>query len=881
MKRNIDMNVHVRPPESWREILLGQGEGWPMNFLNRLSSGIKNNPVQESNSLHASYYQIIVLLSSMEGPIFINQRGRQALGLNPPDSRSSAGHVRNMLQLCFQELLPYEIAIQKIRSDSITSSDSVLTAVRSLLSLASSHHLKDFVEGISAVSHDTGSNVSDIIASLSSITISMITEAEQLNETASECANSLVEMWTELCIDSDLPNHLGTLHQDFSRSAGLIFSAYMSKELNTVALEVFQDEEEYEGDEEAASNSLLSSLAIIGRASHTISFPALESHLNQSKKKLQSKIAQHEDVSVPLEEICWLMKVSSFTLADSGEGETPMIPQILVDEILNKCDINNNHLISLSRVLLNLAGELRASISTGITSSRLMEEVCVALGRWAETYLVFEESSGFSMVNSCFGPGHEGPLVTNFLIELATVALAMFPGERTLHLSVCKNLLKPLSSYPSTRFMVIHSSAWNQLCEAVWSGSGLGTLESEVHLELSLVLCLCSAGFNDEAEVETYVRNLIGSNINKLLGVNNVPAIEFQRPDNLMLTVNAISSLRGAAKAGHTKTHSIIFKELSKSFDLVTGILVKSKDIVLMYNIVLEFVADIMEYHAAVLNQADSQALFKWAVEVTKLHAANKMIFNGLAVSSSSHSFDDECDSLVSLIRLLTQITNIETPSNSEIASIIFSGMESIMPLLTIEHLKVPVLCHGFFALLAYMVEAHPEKVCQMSNKTFEAFLQALCYGINIKDDSETESAVFEAVGALAKHITLSYRHGGQGLGANGSIVLNNKPPLAFLFEAILERIVFDDPGVEALDFAAEPVLYICAQDPMQYLDFLKALCMTKVSDQISQLRVTECVDKLQKRILQSLTLDRQARQMFLPEFRESIIKIRGYVRKK
>ena len=307
----------------------------------------------------------------------------------------------------------------------------------------------------------------------------------------------------------------------------------------------------------------------------------------------------------------------------------------------------------------------------------------------------------------------------------------------------------------------------------------------------------------------------------------------------------------------------------------------KSRDIISIYNATLDLAADMVEYQGSLLSLEDSRSLFQWATDLIKIHANEEILWKGRKLSTASGTFDDECDALLSLTRLLTAITNSDAISDSEIANTVFSGLESIIPLLSEHHLRVPAVCHGFFSLLTYMVEIHASKFSGLRPHLFESILQALAYGINIREDAETEAAVFEAVAALARHSVITRKQGSYGLAENETILIQGNPPMFFLCEKIIGRIVFDDPGVGALDFSSEPMLYILSHDPQSLLGFIERIIISQVrNEQHSKETVHRCLGSLQESVLAASQLDRQARQVFLPKFRSCIVSIRGAVRR-
>eukprot|EP00890_Picochlorum_soloecismus_P004258 jgi/Picsp_1/4833/NSC_02200-R1_protein len=872
------INTQITPPKSWGGILLEQDNEngkRQLEFLSSLLSGILSISECEDTKLLNNYLELLVVLCSMDGHIF-KENKRDEHPQNAFD-RTKAGHIFNMLQLCIPVLLPTEDIIIKLREFG-PKSDLILGSIRALVSLVSTHRTRDFVQAISCEGWAGFQGSKDILRALSSVTEVLVLESRSKNELAAECADMLIEVWMELSIESNLPGIYGCLHDEFCQHLGKIFLLNMEKEIFVASMDIHLDEEEYEGEEEAYSEALQSYLATIGRASFKISLPALQQGIEKSREAMKSLHSQGKDTSMVLEELCWLIRITSCILADDGDGEVPLIPQIFIESVFEREGINMNCLVSISQSLLKLADETRHGISTGMVSSRFMEELCMALGRWADTYLLSEERHGHLLMDFKFGRHQDGPSTTNFLVELSLMCFSMFPGERTLHLSVCNRLLKKLSRYDTINRVLIRCPAWNELYHSYLIENGpLACMEAEVYVHLSMVVCLSSGGFVHESEASQYLHAFVECQSGRLMKLSNLGKDELERPDNVLLLLNVLGSMQGVARSSQVRYHRFIYSELSKSFVLLLDLFRRSKDRVALYNSILILAADIMEYHGTYLEYQDLDSLLSWAVELIKFHISQKIASSSKCLSFISPSLEDECDSLVALLRLLTQVTNAESSTDSKIALTIFEALRSMMPLLTSDHLKIPELRHNFFSLLAYMVEAHASLVLGMNHVSLGLFTQALCYGIEARGDSETEASVFEAVAALANFSLTSARQGRNNLLTPESS--QDKSPLLTLWEKIFKRLIFEDPGIGGLDFAAEPALYICSHDPHAFIELLGNIIRQEVGAAHCSDKVLQCLERLEACALEAQPSDRQSRQSFQKQFSEIMVAIRGAVR--
>lgn len=876
--RSSEINIQVKPPESWRETLFGTpGGAWPLQFLNLLSSGIRRGPLKGSD-LVVSYLQLVNNLASMHGQILLNETGRDALGVAPACHCSTIGHLRNVLQLFLPDLIEFD-TMCKSSSELNENAEMILGACRALSSVSTMHPLKEFIEAIMSGESSGLPRPDHILQGITNCTIKLVSLSKCGNHIAEECAEMMLEAWSELSAEYHLRSRLQDLYELFCSCQGTIFRNFLEKKIHEECMEVYSDEEDFEGEEGAFSDSLFSGLASVGRCSYQVSMPYLIEFFEHSKQKLQIALSEGLDPSIPLEELCWLLKVSSYIIADPGEGETPLIPEIYMDSMFQS-DINNNLVSLLSKTILNLAMDLSSENAMNIASSRLMEELCKALGRWSETYLLPDCKPVGYRINwneYLFSLNIEGPSVVNFFVEVAKMCLCRFAGDRTLHLHVCQNLLKSLSKYEQVRQVLSRANAWQNLSEAYLQElEYMKALEADVHMHLTEALCTGSCS-------PDYFHKIITCQVEKIAGCcYNLPANEFGHPGNITRACNALSSLRGVARSSCNKSHMIMFREISNVFPVCLDLLNQSKDHTTIYNNVLELAADIVEYHGPYLSDEESKNLFSWAIEIIRRHSTNRIISNVKSALLTSTLFDDECDALVSLIRLLTQVTNAETCCHEDIATTVFLGVESVLPLLTMEHLKIPHVRHAFFTLLAYMVEVYPSKVAGLSPQFFSSFMEALAFGVHIQDDSETSSAVFEAITAFAKYSLISTSNrDSEDIQRNVNTLIKGKSALVFLYDAIISRIVIDDDGLSALDFACEPVLYLMAHDYQLYTQYLR----DKVYDRLTnndmlQQRAKVVLEDLNTWAFTSLPLDRASRNAFRRPFRDFIVKIRGLLRR-
>jgi hypothetical protein len=136
---------------------------------------------------------------------------------------------------------------------------------------------------------------------------------------------------------------------------------------------------------------------------------------------------------------------------------------------------------------------------------------------------------------------------------------------------------------------------------------------------------------------------------------------------------------------------------------------------------------------------------------------------------------------------------------------------------------------------------------------------------------------VFEAVAALAK-FSLSFLRQGR----NSLLILESsqsKSSLLILWEKIFKRLLFEDPGIGGLDFAAEPALYICSHDPHAFVELLGNIIRQEVGAAHCGNGVFQCLERLEACVMETQPSDRQSRQSFQKQFSEIMLTIRSAIR--
>ena len=919
MQRPGDVTLHVRPPPAWRDVLVVSEEKI-FSWLPPLVAGLRQQgPKMVSSSLLGqSVRQCIVHLCSMTGDIFVkesvaNERlallagrtgGTTTIGsATPPASGTKGRHLAFMLSLLLPELLPPQTAATR----AVDCDEGILDTCRALLAASAALRLPAFLQAAACTDLLPG-GPSFLFTTLSDFSVACMGYGESLG--AEEAADMLIEMWAEFCVDpcrgaalsSNSTADSATLML-VSNAAANIFIATMRRELRRAAQSAWEDEEEYEGGEGAHSAAWLDSLSAIGRAACVFVLPALKQQLQECQAAWQQCVAQGQDPSAVLEQLCWVVTVCGHVMADCGDGETPLMPIAIADALCSSgsgsssCNGEEDPVVSLSQQLLGLAALCQRHEVQAMVSPRLMEEVCSALGRWAETYLMMTpptmmtttaRTTGIASKGSLAGvlgaysdPGKAGE-VSEGLVRLAMAALTRYPGDKSLHRAVCMRLLGPLVRRPKVAAIVIRCPAWQELCTATATrAEGVQVLEAGVQRRLMQWILLAAAGTHNADQAGEYAASLLRPLAHGIQSLSGQPPGVLQQADKVQEALVCVQSLRGAVRGTHPLSHPAIYHSIESVQPALLHMLGPYQSQPLVYGQILKLAADVVEYLASLLHPASARSLFHWAVQLITAYASHRTSASSSAVDLQ---LEDERRAVCALLRLLTQLTNVEASDEGDVASAVFSGLDLIMQFsITNEHLKFPKLRKAFFGLVAHMIEAHAGRVADLPPRTFSALISALCFGMGVHEDTETESAVFEAATALAKHHVMAVRHGAPGLGSHNTAPAPGEPTaLGSVLLALLRRVLIDDPGFEAVDYAAEAALPLWLAEEQgaagAALHALGGMLVAGGGDG-ALASATTSFQELGKAAHAAAGMDRASRRQFGVAFRRFVLDVRGVVR--
>ncbi|KAI6698236.1 hypothetical protein NL676_018355 [Syzygium grande] len=246
-----------------------------------------------------------------------------------------------------------------------------------------------------------------------------------------------------------------------------------------------------------------------------------------------------------------------------------------------------------------------------------------------------------------------------------------------------------------------------------------------------------------------------------------------------ILVTCLLERLRGAASASEPRMQKSIY-EMGFSILNSTLILLEvyKHESAVIY-LLLKFVVEWVEGQITYLEAQETTAVIDYCMRLLQLYSSHNIGKISLSLSSSllSDAKTEKYKDLRALLQLLSSLCSkdlVDFSSDSleahgtSISQVVFYGLHIVTPLISLELLTYPKLCHDYFSLLSHMLEVYPEMVGQLNNEAFSHILETLEFGLH-HQDSEVVNMCLRALRALASYHYKETASGKMGLGSHHS----------------------------------------------------------------------------------------------------------------
>ncbi|KAA8534673.1 hypothetical protein F0562_032190 [Nyssa sinensis] len=543
-----------------------------------------------------------------------------------------------------------------------------------------------------------------------------------------------------------------------------------------------------------------------------------------------------------------------------------------------------------------------------------MEAVTWFLARWSCTYLMPLEDNRDNNGSSdnihdyqpqsqnsktaflCFfGEHNMGKLVLDVIVRISTMTLVSYQGEKDLQALTCYQLLHGLVRRRNVCVHLVLLDSWRDLANAFVNERTLFSLNAAHQRSLAQTLVLSVSGMRNSEESDQYVRDLMSHMTAYLVamsGKNDLKNVA-QQPDVILLVSCLLERLRGAASASEPRTQKAIYE---MGFSVMNPVLVfldvyKHESAVVC--LLLKFVVDWVDGQISYLEAQETAVVVNFCMCLLQLYSSHNIGKISLSLSSSllSEANTEKYRDLRALLQLLASLCSkdlIDFSSDSieaqgtNISEVVYLGLHIVTPLITLDLLKYPKLCHDYFSLLSHMLEVYPEMVTQLNSEAFAHILGTLDFGVH-HQDIEVVDMCLRALKALASY---HYKETGAGKVGLGSHATGYQDPDGKLQEGILSRflrslmqfVLFEDYSIDIISAAADALLPLILCEQSLYQKLGKELIERQANPTFSS-RLANAFQSLTSSNNLSSTLDRSNYQKFRKNLHNFLIEVRGFLR--
>lgn len=726
-----------------------------------------------------------------------------------------------------------------------------------------------------------------------------------------EARDILLDTWTTLLVDSTGGTEL--LPPEGINAAANLFALIVDSELRVASTSAMSGDDDddlyYLQASITAMDERLNSYAFIARAAIDVAIPLLTRLFSERFAALHQGRGI-VDPTPTLEELYSLLLITGHVLADEGEGETPLVPNTIQTHFLDTVEADKHPVVVLSISIINFAQQsLDPEMRASVFSPRLMEAVIWFLARWSRTYLLSEEirdstlNSGYQQQQqhsrkallSFFGETYQGKFVLDIIVRISVTTLLSYPGEKDLQELTCSKLLHALVRRKNICGQLVQLGSWRELANAFANEQTFFVLNSSNQRSLAQTLVLSASGMGNSGASNQYVRNLMGHMTKYLVELSNKRDLKnvAQQPDVILQVSCLLERLRGAASASEPRTQRALYEMgLSVMNPILVLLEVYKHESAVVY-LLLKFVVDLVDGQISYLESQETAVVVDFCMRLLQLYSSHNIGKISLSLSSSllSEAKTEQYKDLRALLQLLSSLCSkdlvdfssdsVETPGTN-ISEVVYFGLHIVTPLISLELLKYPKLCHDYFSLLSHLLEVYPETVAQLNNEAFGHVLGTLDFGLR-HQDTEVVNMCLSALKALACYHYKETGAGKTGLGSHASGVEDSSGNtqegiLSRFLQLLMQLLLFEDYSPDLVGPAADALFPLILCEQVLYQKLANELIERQTNPTLRS-RMASALQSLTSANQLSSTLDRMNYQRFRKNVNNFLIEVRGFLR--
>ncbi|XP_021888651.1 exportin-4 isoform X1 [Carica papaya] len=893
--------ILVQPGPAWRDVLISSGHiGWLLSLYSALRKKFLCEGYWLDCPIAVSTRKLIVQFCSLTGTVFSSDNGQM-----------QEHHFLQLLSGILEWIDPPDVISKAIEGGK--SESEMLDGCRALLSIATVTTPLVFDQLLKSMRpFGTLTLLSTLMCEVVKVLMTNDTEEETWSW---EARDILLDAWTMLLVAMDSSSGNSLLPPEGINAAANLFSLIIESELKVASASATNEDydTEYLQASVSAMDERLASYALIARAAVEYTIPLLTRLFSERFARLHQGRGII-DPTETLEELYSLLLIAGHVLADEGEGETPLVPNAIQTHFVDTLEPDKHPVIVLSGLIIKFAEQsFDAEMRASMFSPRLMEAVIWFLARWSHTYLMPHEElrenncnpgsdqhrslhSGKALLDF-FSEHNQGKPVLDIVVRISLTSLISYPGEKDLQALTCYQLLHALVRRKNICFHLVSLDSWRELANAFANEKALFLLNSTSQRSLAQTLVLSAYGMRDSGASNQYVRSLLGPMTTYLVELskkNNLKSAA-QQPDVILLVTCLLERLRGAVGATEPRTQQALYDIGITVMNPVLILLEVYKHESAVVYLLLKFVVDWVDGQISYLEAQETAVVIDFCMRLLQLYSSHNIGKISISLSSSllSEAKTEKYKDLRALLQLLSNLCSKDLvdfssdtveEESTNISQVVYFGLHIVTPLISLDLLKYPKLCHDYFALLSHMLEVYPETVAQLNRDAFAHVLGTLDFGLH-HQDTEVITMCLRALKALASYHYKETSGGKMGLGSHAAGLTDPNGNLqegimSRFLRSLLQLLLFEDYSPDLVGTAADALLPLILCEQSLYKKLGNEL-VDKQANPTFRSRLANALQSLTSSNQISFVLDRANYQRFRKNLNSFLIDVRGFLRTK
>ncbi|ORY48739.1 hypothetical protein BCR33DRAFT_763797 [Rhizoclosmatium globosum] len=765
--------------------------------------------------------KLITHLAAVNGPVF-------------PDSATEVGFVKYLLELLESlttnfraSTTPSQTNLSNDAGDELVALADMMKRVFTTHKLETLRHIPTFFNFLSAVVHFTLFCM-DCMKSA----ISMLSDGE-------DCAGMIatdvmLEMWASFVdqsntlLQSSPPDEFSSTLTNFLRSLSLpLFSSHLEMRLALATQQVSNADDDEEGlmEDEVAYSDQLDYLTVIARWDVPGCCGLLKNLLSEEWGRVASIFEGHglgldeQARNVCLERIHWIVLICEHVLADSGDGEVPMVPDALMTTSASATSSEADIVVSLSNTIFQILG-IFSNVQPGspqidFCSPLIVETLFLFLNRWSKTYL-FINSSDYSKMSNSLAHSYSvtggGSQLFDFMIQVAQQNFILWKSEEGV-LNAIISLLQGFAVRGVARDRMIQSARFQELINIFVIN--IKDMPTSTHSPMIRVLATISTqGSNPELEAN-YFHELTAMLKARLFAVVQRPdfARVFQTQKVKNEVVNTLEMYEGLCLAADYNTAGTIFEAMIDYLGMFGKLFQFYKNVpeVNLYVLrVFSEVAKMLSLHEASLEHR--KLFYSSYTSVLKIYSNSNI---GVK-TSASYDEDDRFNDLSTVLETLSNLILVESRDEDRY-DVVFFGVNMVLPLITAEMLKYPSLSQKSLELVGNVVKHFPSKLLAIDTEVLDNILSVLRFGTTESSVLEVQKLSFEAITGVVRFCVSEMRDG-------ESETTALYPSIDATLQHILDYMLFKEFDPELIESVGETLYMLVVLRHDVYINLAKQL---------------------------------------------------------